>query len=237
MARAATPKRARKPKARTKPNAPFPFLGQGDARYYEWFSMWIWFEEPVPKTQRKAVLKDAPELCKLDATWPDPSLLWASTGDQWIQMHLITEYGAEAAKKSRSKGKSKDKSKSKPKSKEVDLDDDFDDLDFEGLEDGIAENGEDALFNADIERWLRALHARRPILFVVRREDGEAGGTDLGPWHNASVELFRERVVPRLEAVVTSKLKADDTRREPIRIALEYVGEKSVKPALRKLVG
>ena len=79
--------------------APFPFLGQGDASYYEWFEMWIWFVEPVLVNRRKRVLADAPRLCALDAQWPHPNLLWASTGDQWIQQHLVDEYGTAAAKR------------------------------------------------------------------------------------------------------------------------------------------
>ncbi len=71
-------------KKKTKTTAPFPFLGQGDAEYYEWFEMWIWFEKPVPPKERKALLRGAPRLCVLDAQWPNATLLWASTGDQWI---------------------------------------------------------------------------------------------------------------------------------------------------------
>ena len=208
-----------KPKPKSKLEVPFPFLGQGDAEYYEWFEMWIWFEQPVPKAQRKAVLKDAPVLCKMDATWPNASLLWASTGDQWIQQHLIEEYGSKASNKKRSRASAK-------READEDPDDEF-------LDDMIAGDGETSAFNADIERWLRALHARRPILFAARREDGEAGGTQLGPWHDASLKLFSERVIPKLEPLAKTKVKADDLRRTPISIALEYLGDKPVSRALR----
>ncbi|MBA3539125.1 MAG: hypothetical protein H0T79_05820 [Deltaproteobacteria bacterium] len=81
------------------------------------------------------------------------------------------------------------------------------------------------------------MHAKRPILFAARREDGEAGGTKLGKWHTASIKQFRERVVPVLEALAKqkAKLKPADHRRTPIAIAVEYLGEKTVKPAVRKL--
>jgi hypothetical protein len=201
--------------------APFPFIGQGDAEYYEWFEMWIWFEEPVPKAQRRALLQGAPRLCTLDAQWPHPALLWASTGDQWIQQHLVEEYGTKAAKAKMSKAMQKQEE-----------DEDFDDDDLDDL---LACGGETKTFNADIERWLRAMHDKRRILFVARREDGEAGGTRLGRWHKESVAMFSERVMPALEALAKGPaLAADDYRRAPIAIALEYLGGK-VKPAVRKL--
>ena len=196
----------------------FPFLGQGDASYYEWFEMWIWFASPVPKAKRKALLRGAPRLCVIDADWPDASLLWASTGDQWIQKHLVDEYGTAAAKKKMAKAMKKQESG---------------DLDDDDLDDTLAMGGEEAKFNADIEKWLIALNAKQPILFAARREDGEAGGTRLGKWHRASVPMFVERVVPVLAKL--RGVKGDDMRRAPIQIAIEYVGEKKVPPAVRKL--
>ncbi len=194
---------------------PFPFLGQGDAEYYEWFEMWVWFAEPLPKSARKALMKGAPRLCAMDAQWPDASLLWASTGDQWIQMHLVDEYGTKAAQKKMHAAMAKE------------------DPDDDDLDDMIAMGGETQKFNADIEKWLLALHAARPILFAARREDGEAGGTKLGAWHKQSVPLFRERVVPILAKL--RGVKKDDLRRAPIEIAVEYVGERNVPPTVRKL--
>jgi hypothetical protein len=228
-AKAAPEAKARKtakaaPKASTL--APFPFLGQGEANYYEWFELWIWFEAKVAKKARAAVLADAPRLCTLDAQWPHATLLWASTGDQWIQQHLVDEYGTKSAKQRMLKAL---EAEERERAGEGDGDDDY-------LDDLIAGGGETAAFNAEIERWLRALHARQPILFVARRQDAEAGGTRLGRWHQASVPLFLERAVPVLEALAAGPaLDKEDLRRAPIEIALAYVGPEKVKPALRKL--
>jgi hypothetical protein len=201
---------------------PFPFMGQGDASYYEWFEMWIWFEKPVAPKDRKPLLKGAPKLCARDAQWPNASLLWASTGDQWIQQHLVDEYGTAAAKKKMAKAVAK-----------RDADEELDDDD---LDDTLAMGDEHEQFNADIERWLLALHAKRPILFAARREDGEAGGTKLGAWHKKSLPMFRERVLPVLEELAKkSTLKEEDHRRTAISIAIEYLGEATVSPAVRKL--
>jgi hypothetical protein len=181
--------------------------------------MFIWFASPVPKAKRKALLRGAPRLCVIDAQWPDGSLLWASTGDQWIQQHLVEEYGTAAAKKKMAKAMKK-------KTNDEDMDDD-------DLDDTIAMGDEQSKFNADIEKWVIALNAKQPILFVARREDGEAGGTKLGKWHKESVAMFKEHALPVLAKL--KGVKADDLRRAPIAIAIAYVGEKNVPSAVRKL--
>ena len=208
--------------AKTKKAAkfPFPFFGQGGAGYYEWFEMWVWFVEAVPKAKQAGLVKMAPKLCRLDAQWPNAQLLWPSTGDQWIQQHLVDEYGTAAAKK---------KMKKAAAALEADPYDD------DALDDTIAMGNEQQQFNADIEKWLLALHAKQPILFAARREDGEAGGTKLGAWHAASVKMYADAVQPALEAVAKKKLGEEDLRRSPITIISDYVG-KAMKPAIRKLV-
>lgn len=199
--------------------APFPFLGQGDASYYEWFEMWVWFEMPVPKAKRAELAAGGPPPCRLDLEWPLPELMWPSTGDQWIQRHLIEAYGTPKAKARFAKAQAR-----------MDEGDDDDDT----LDDLLA-GPEEKVFNDAIERWLLDMHAKHPILFAVRREDGEAGGTKLGAWHAASVESFVDRVSPALEALAKKKLAKDDKRRAPITLALNYVGPDKFSPAIRRL--
>lgn len=205
---------------------PFPFFGQGDASYYEWFETWIWFRDPVPVAKRKALLKIAPKLCALDAQWPHPTLLWSSTGDQWIQQHLIETYGTKKtiAKMRKVLAKLEASGETYP--------DDDDDLDAT-----IAGAAETTAFNADIEKWVLAMNEICPIRFVARREDGEAGGTRLGAWHKKSVAAFESDVLPFFQQLAKEGLakKKDDLRRAPISIVIEYVGAKKVKPAIRKL--
>lgn len=71
---------------------PFPFLGQGDARSFEWFEMWVWFERDVPRAKRADLTKGAPPPCLRDLQWPHADLMWPSTGDQWIHKHLKSAY-------------------------------------------------------------------------------------------------------------------------------------------------
>ncbi len=199
----------------------FPFFGQGDAGYYEWFEMWVWFVEAVPANRRKRVLADAPRLCTLDAQWPHPTLLWASTGDQWIQQHLVEEYGTKAAIQRMKKAAAHH---------DAVLEGEAEDDDDDYLDDMIAGGGETAKLNADIERWLTALHARQPILFAVRRQDSEAGGTKLGAWHTWSVGAYPTSVQAALAVVTRRKLGKKDLRSTPIALVLDYVGADKVTP-------
>ncbi len=48
---------------------------------------------------------------------------------------------------------------------------------------------------ARLERWIRGLHAERSIAFFCKTSDAETRS----PWHKWSVEVFAERIAPRLE--------------------------------------
>jgi hypothetical protein len=200
----------------------FPFFGAGEAQYFEWFEMWVWFAEPVAKAKRAALVKLAPKLCQLDAQWPSDDLLWASTGDQWIQNHLVEEYGTDKAKK-RMRAYRK-------KMEEEDADP------WGGDSDEVLAMGDESKqFNAEIDAWLPKLNDKQPILFVARHEDGEAGGTKLSAWHKASLAQYAAIEPKILAALARKKLKADDLRKSPIQIVASYVGLDKVKPAIKKL--
>ena len=199
----------------------FAFFGAGDAQYFEWFEMFVWFAAPIPKAKRAAIVKLAPKLCQLDAQWPSDELLWASTGDQWIQQHLVGEYGSAKAKKRMADFQ-----------KKVDEDEDGDPWGGDSDE-MLAMGGEEKQFNQDIDAWLVKLNAIHPILFVARREDGEAGGTKLSAWHKASVKQW-SAIEPKVHAALAAKkLKKDDLRISPIAIAADYVGLDNVSPKTR----
>jgi len=219
------PKKASKatPRRSTKPTkAPdFAFFGQGDASYFEWFEMWIWFRDPVPTATQAKLVKIAPKLCARDAQWPHPNLLWASTGDQWIHQHLINEYGTKDAQQALKRILKHQEETGDP----WDTGDEDEDAAFAG-------GKELKQFNGDIETWLVAMNELQPILFAARREDGESGGTRLGAWHKKSVAAF-EAVCPSLEQLVGEpKKKEREMRPSPISIVIGYVGEDKVSPAL-----
>jgi hypothetical protein len=217
-----------KPRAKAKPKRklpPFPFFGAGDAHYFEWFEMWVWFAQPVPKSKRAALVKLAPKLCQLDAQWPADHLLWASTGDQWIQRHLVEAYGTAKAKK-----------RMRDYQKKLDEDEDADPWGGDSDE-LLAMGDEEKTFNTEIEAWLPKAHAKQAILFVARREDGEAGGTKLSAWHKASLAHWPAVETAIHAALAKKPLKGEDDKRSaPIAIAAGYLGDK-ISPATRALVG
>jgi hypothetical protein len=217
-----TTKKKKKPTKTKKPAAPtFAFFGQGDASYFEWFEMWIWFAKPVAKPMQQKLVKIAPELCKMDAQWAAPNLLWASTGDQWIHQHIITEYGTKAQKAAMKRILAHQEETGDPW--------DTGDEDEEAAFAGAKELNQ---FNTDIETWLIAMNELQPILFAARREDGEAGGTKLGAWHRRSVASFQSVVRPAIELVTTSAKKKKDMRPSALEIAIHYGG--AVSSALAK---
>jgi hypothetical protein len=210
-----------KKKLKSKATPKFAFFGQGDASYFEWFEMWIWFAKPVAKPLQQKLVKMAPALCKLDAQWPASNLLWASTGDQWIHQHLITEYGTKARQATLGRILAHQEETGDPW--------DTGDEDEEGA---FAGSKELKQFNTDIETWLIAMNELQPILFAARREDGEAGGTKLGAWHKRSVEAFQTTVRPAIEPVAKTAKKKTDHRPSALEIAIHYGGK--VSPALAK---
>jgi hypothetical protein len=156
---------------------PFPFLGAGQASYFEWGGLYVWFEAPPPRAARAKLLKAIPEPFRHDAEWGG-KVLHASSGDQFTNLHICTAYAKLGD----------------------DDDDDDDDDDVEGLDFGVGEPFPNArqmrAFEADLVQWLHALHRKHPIAFVARREDGEAGGTRLSAWHRWSLEAVRLRHPP-----------------------------------------
>ena len=165
-------------KKTTKPaRYPFPFVGAGLASYFEWGGLYVWFEDPPPRTARAQLLKKIPEPFRHDAEWGG-SVLHASSGDQFTNLHVCSAYG-----------------------KLGDPDDDEDGDDFEGFGVGqpFPNEAQSKAFEADINTWLHALHRKHPIAFVARREDSEAGGTRLDAWHRWSLTRFADVILPRVE--------------------------------------
>lgn len=223
---------------------PFPFFGSGDASYFEWFEMWVWFEKPVPAKARARVLKAAPGPCKEDASWPLPELLWASNGDQFIGMHIINAYPNVVdpdAGDGDGDGEDDD-------GEDIDDDDDDDESRFI-----FASPAQEGAFNRGIEAWLLEVHKTHPIAFVARGEDSEAGGTELDAWHAESVAGIA-RLLPLFEAQAAraaapsgdtaNRVKRSQSESEharyPIAIALAYARDAGIpltlSPSLSKWV-
>lgn len=189
----ATPKKAAKKQTAGKQTAkktpakatryPFPFLGAGLASYFEWGGLYVWFVDPPPKSARPNLLKKIPEPFRHDAEWGG-HVLHATSGDQFINLHICTAYARLGDPDDRG---------------------DPDDEDYmDGLEFGVGQpfpnSAQMKAFEADLVTWLHALHRHHPIAFVARREDSEAGGTKLDAWHRWSLTRFADVCLPRIQA-------------------------------------
>ena len=199
-AKKATAKRVavKKTAARKSAGYPFAFLGEGAAGYFEWGEILVCFVKPVPVKARAAVKRDIPEPFRGSVTWEGP-ILYAGNGDQWINFHITQAY---------------------PEEGDADEDDDEDEDGFGDLRDVYPSKAQEARFEREINAWLLRLHAKHPIGFVARREDGEAGGTRLGKWHRWSAQRFVERVLPLLEPFPGP---ADSTRAYANRVCLGLI--------------
>lgn len=195
---------------------PFPFFGAGLAHYFEWGSLFVWFEEAPPRAARAALTRKIPEPFRHDAQWGGP-VLHAGSGDQFINLHICMAYARLGDPE------------------EGDGDDDLDDLEC-GVGAPFPNAKQSRAFEADLKTWLLALHRKHPIAFVARREDGEAGGTRLDAWHRWSLTRFAEVVVPRWEAHLRKSQHrfAGWALREAIGLALDSGAPERVSAAMRR---
>jgi len=136
----------------------FPFVGAGDASYFEWAEVLVRFEREPTAAERRAITKDIPSPIG-DVTWTGPLLSAAS--EQGVGRLIRAAY---AVPKKPPKG--------------LVMQNRF----------AQAGPTADARFNAHIEAWLDAAHAVVPVLIAYRRQDLEAGGTRLSAWHQESMK-------------------------------------------------
>jgi hypothetical protein len=177
----AAKKPAKKPAARY----PFPFFGAGLARYFEWGSLFVWFETPPPRAARAKLKKAIPEPFRQDVEWGGP-VLHPGSGGQFTNLHICSAYARLGDPNDSDQG--------------PDDEDYFDSIEGFGVGEPFPNNKQSRAFEADITRWLHALHRKHPIAFVARREDSEAGGTELDAWHRWSLTRFADVLLPRIEA-------------------------------------
>jgi hypothetical protein len=165
MARASKSKpkakaKASKPKATTSDapaGIPFPFFGAGDASYFEWADLHVRFSRNVKPAERSKIVKTVPPPIA-DAKWEGKHLYLSSS--QGVGREIQAAYSKPAKKPTALTTTSRFKMPDGPKL---------------------------SRFNADTERWLLEAHDIVPIEAAFRRQDWEAGGTTLSPWHFASL--------------------------------------------------
>lgn len=162
---------------------PFPFFGAGEARYFEWGSMYVCFETAPPRSARAAIRAEIPAPFRRNVEWSGP-VLYCGGGDQFINLHIYNAYAALAD--------------------ETQDDDDAYDDEFDGRWGPWPNDAQAKAFEADITAWLLKTHAKQPIAFAARGEDAEAGGTELDEWHAWSLTRFRDVLLPRIAADIAA---------------------------------
>jgi NADH:ubiquinone oxidoreductase subunit len=171
------------PRARAKISAPlFPFLGAGEATYFEWAEVHVRFTRPPRPAERKQIAAKVPPPLRDSVEFKGRDLMVASGQTAHVEIHATYH---------------------RPGDPVEDDDDDDDYADFDGRW-FFASTAAVSRFNKDIEAWLNHAHAVVPILFAFRGEDGESGGTELSDWHRASVELVPQ-ILAACEDVLASR--------------------------------
>lgn len=138
---------------------PFPFIGAGDAYYFEWAETHVYFTRDLKPAEKKQIEKSVPPPIG-DVQWKGRHCYASS--EQGVGRVIQASYSKPAKKPTQLTTQSRFKIPAGPKL---------------------------SAFNADTERWLLEAHGIVPILAAYRRQDWEAGGTKLSPWHEQSLPL------------------------------------------------
>ncbi len=136
----------------------FPFVGAGDASYFEWAEMFVAFEKPPAKAVAAAIVKRVPPPLRDTIEW-NGRVLWVAS-EQGVGRTIAAAYGKQKQKATKLTTRSQFK---------------------------VAPSSAYGRFNADIDAWLEFANEKSPILVAMRAEDEGAGGTVLSAWHHASV--------------------------------------------------
>lgn len=136
----------------------FPFVGAGDASYFEWAEMFVAFKKPPAKAVAAAIAKRVPPPLRDTIEW-NGRVLWVAS-EQGVGRTIAAAYGKQKSKPTKLTTQSQFK---------------------------VAPSSAYGRFNADIDAWLEFANTKSPILVAMRAEDEEAGGTALSEWHHKSV--------------------------------------------------
>ncbi|MCX5748026.1 MAG: IS66 family insertion sequence element accessory protein TnpB [Proteobacteria bacterium] len=158
---------------------PFPFIGAGEANYFEWADLHVNFARAPKPAERAAIVKRVPVPLADSADWEGTHLYVASA--QGVGRVIHAAYARPPKRPTGLTTTSRFK---------------------------IAGSSRTSRFNADTERWLEQAHAIVPIVAAYRRQDWEAGGTTLSAWHLDSLKhvpaILKQLGKPKKGAAVAS---------------------------------
>ncbi|MDJ1466808.1 WGR domain-containing protein [Xanthocytophaga flava] len=151
---------------------PFPFFGAGYGRYFEWAEILVRFVTQPTYEQIEKIIQLAPAPIKPTKDDFTGRMLHAAS-EQFVNLYIQAAYEG-----SPFKIEDITPGKAIPYTDKSDL--------YSATPHAL-----DA-FEQDIEGWLLEIQQFCPIEFVFRREDWEAGGTNLSAWHRISLESIPE---------------------------------------------
>jgi len=164
----------------------FPFVGAGIANYFEWAELAVYFARTPTKAEAAAIAKRVPPPLRDSIDWYGRLLRVAS--EQGVGRVIKSAYAKVPNKPTGLTTQSR----------------------F-----AIAPSSAYARFNADIDAWLIEANSKVPIVVAYRRQDFEAGGTELSDWHHESL--------PKLKRILEELV--DDTTSEVADFGVRLVAE------------
>lgn len=168
-------------------NFPFPFIGAGEASYFEWAEVHVEFAREPSEREKAAIAERVPPPLRDSIDFTGTHLLVAS--DQFAHMSMAETY--EASEDDR---------------------EEEDDIEEDEYEERFffAKDSQVHAFNQDIEAWLRYSHEQCPIRVAFRAEDYESGGTELSDWHEWSVKQVPALLDQKFKSVLETTEDTED---------------------------
>jgi hypothetical protein len=175
---------------------PFVYLGQGDTDQEAWNTVWIWFRSEAPQRALAALIDEAPlplaVVAARDAPYFrafGPSALRVNS-DDFFRDYVRLTYNPAFRKKVRLD--ERDATRRYFKVHEA-----VEKIFEKGGVDHEPTGAEWTAYNADVDRWLAAVHARHPIAFALKTGHFRDRPS---PWHAWSASRAGSDVLPLLTA-------------------------------------
>ncbi len=175
------------------PDFPFPFVGAGEASYFEWASVHVEFRREPSAEERAAIAARVPPPLQDSVDFVGSHLAVAS--DQFAHVAMAFAYGDDSEAVTFLE---------------------------EGGRFFFASDDQVHAFNLDTDAWLFHCHDICPILVAFRAEDAESGGTELSAWHAWSLARVADLLDP-FRGVLTSSEGEDGARAHMVRGMLALV--------------
>jgi hypothetical protein len=178
---------------------PYVYLGHGPVAQEKWHTVWLWFEQDVPRDTLLALVEEAPFPLAVTASRDvdyfralGPSALRVNS-DDFFEDYLRIAYNPAFRRRLKVDGLRGARRHDRAQELAVAL---FED----GRHPRVPTDAEWAAYDAEVDRWIASAHARHPLAFALKT--GRFLGGEPTPWHRWSVGRVPEVVLPRLTATL-----------------------------------